>query len=120
MIFLYFCGYAVLFNATIWVVPSKILPFSLRATGLGLAVFCKSVSAIVLSQITPTALENVGWRYYSLFIATNLAAAFVYFFLLPETSGKTLEIEELFRDTIAADHVYLIHGLVHITKYQLY
>jgi hypothetical protein len=43
------------------------------------------------------------------------------FFLLPKTSGKTLEeIEELFGDTIAADHVYLIHGLVHITKDQLY
>ncbi|CAG8049186.1 unnamed protein product [Penicillium olsonii] len=99
MIFLYSCGYAVFFNATIWVVPSEILPFTLRATGMGLAVFCKSVSAIVLSQITPTALENVGWRYYSLFIATNLAAAVVYFFLLPETSGKTLEeIAELFGD----------------------
>jgi hypothetical protein len=99
MIFLYSCGYAVFFNATIWVVPSEILPFTLRATGMGLAVFCKSVSAIVLSQITPTALQNVAWRYYSLFIATNLAAALVYFFLLPETSGKTLEeIAEVFGD----------------------
>jgi MFS family permease len=111
MIFLYSCGYAVFFNATIWVVPSEILPFSLRATGMGLAVFCKSVSAIVLSQITPTALQNVGWRYYSLFIATNLAAAFVYFFLLPETSGKTLEeIEELFGDTVVADQVAKLDG----------
>jgi hypothetical protein len=71
---------------------------------MGLAVFSKAVSAIVLSQITPTALENVGWRYYSLFIATNLVAAFVYFFLLPETGGKTLEeIAELFGDTLAPD-----------------
>ncbi|KAJ5757231.1 hexose carrier protein [Penicillium nucicola] len=106
MIFLYSCGYAVFFNATIWVVPSEILPFSLRAIGMALAVFCKSVSAIVLSQITPTALQNVGWRYYSLFIATNMVAAFVYFFLLPETGGKTLEqIEELFGDILVADQV---------------
>lgn len=104
MIFLYSCGYAVFFNGTIWVVPSELFPFFLRSTGMGLAVFCKAVSAIVLSQITPTALENVGWRYYSLFIATNLVAAFVYFFLLPETGGKTLEeIAELFGDTLAPD-----------------
>ncbi|KAL4874356.1 putative hexose carrier protein [Aspergillus karnatakaensis] len=100
MIFLYSCGYAVFFNATIWVVPSELFPFFLRSTGLGLAVFSKSVAAIVLSQITPTAMENVGWRYYALFIATNLAAALVYYFLLPETGGKTLEeIAELFGDS---------------------
>ncbi|KAL4916144.1 putative hexose carrier protein [Aspergillus aurantiobrunneus] len=104
MIFLYSCGYAVFFNATIWVVPSELFPFFLRSTGMGLGVFSKSVAAIVLSQITPTAMENVGWRYYALFIATNLAAAFVYFFLLPETGGKTLEeIAELFGDSVARD-----------------
>jgi dipeptide/tripeptide permease len=104
MIFIYSCGYAVFFNATIWVVPSELFPFFLRSTGMGLAVFSKSVAAIVLSQITPTAMENVGWRYYALFIATNFAAAFVYFFLLPETSGKTLEeIAELFGDSIVRE-----------------
>ncbi|KAF9894127.1 hypothetical protein FE257_009100 [Aspergillus nanangensis] len=104
MIFLYSCGYAVFFNATIWVVPSELFPFFLRSTGMGLAVFSKAVAAIVLSQITPTALENVGWRYYSLFIASNFVAAFVYFFLLPETGGKTLEeIAELFGDAVVAE-----------------
>ena len=102
MIFLYSCGYAVFFNATIWVVPSELFPFFLRSTGMGLGVFSKSVAAIVLSQITPTAMENVGWRYYALFIATNLAAALVYFFLLPETGGKTLEeIAQLFGDSVS-------------------
>jgi MFS family permease len=104
MIFLYSGGYAVFFNATIWVVPSELFPFILRSTGMGLAVFSKAVAAIVLSQITPTALLNVGWRYYSLFIATNFVAAFVYFFLLPETGGKSLEeIAELFGDTLALE-----------------
>lgn len=104
MIFLYSGGYAVFFNATIWVVPSELFPFFLRSTGMGLAVFTKAVAAIVLSQITPTALQNVGWRYYSLFIATNFVAAFVYFFLLPETGGKSLEeIAELFGDALAAE-----------------
>lgn len=104
MIFLYSGGYAVFFNATIWVVPSELFPFFLRSTGMGLAVFTKAVAAIILSQITPTALQNVGWRYYSLFIATNFVAAFVYFFLLPETGGKSLEeIAELFGDALAAE-----------------
>jgi uncharacterized membrane protein len=105
-IFIYSCGYAVFFNAMVWVVPSELFPFFLRSKGMGLAVFCKAVTAIVLSQITPIALQNVGWRYYSLFIATNFAAAFVYFFFLPETKGKSLEeIAELFGDTLATERL---------------
>lgn len=104
VIFIYSCAYAVFFNATIWVVPSELFPFLLRSTGLGLAVFCKSVAAIILSQITPVAISNVGWRYYALFVATNFCAAFVYIFFLPETRGKTLEeIGGLFGDTVATE-----------------
>jgi hypothetical protein len=116
MIFLYSCAYAVFFNATIWVVPSELFPFFLRSTGMGLAVFSKSVAAIVLSQITPTAMENVGWRYYALFIATNLAAALVYFFLLPETGGKTLEeIAELFGDSVTISPSKINDDMTHYT-----
>ncbi|KAL5358333.1 putative hexose carrier protein [Aspergillus floccosus] len=104
VIFIYSGAYAVFFNATIWVVPSELFPFLLRSTGMGLAVFCKSVAAIILSQITPVAISNVGWRYYALFVATNFCAAFVYIFFLPETRGKTLEeIGGLFGDTVVSE-----------------
>ncbi|RSL63850.1 hypothetical protein CEP53_004283 [Fusarium sp. AF-6] len=101
-IFIYSMSYAVFFNAMIWVVPSELFPFFLRTKGLAFAVASKSVVAIVLSQITPLAIAAVSWRYYSLFIATNLAAAVFYFFVLPETSGKSLEeIAALFGDEVA-------------------
>ncbi|KAF4983464.1 hypothetical protein FZEAL_1193 [Fusarium zealandicum] len=100
-IFIYSMCYAIFFNAMVWVVPSELFPFFLRTKGLAFAVACKSVVAIVLSQITPIALEQVSWRYYALFIATNLAAACYYFFFLPETSGKSLEeIAELYGDQV--------------------
>lgn len=111
-IFIYSCGYAVFFNAMVWVVPSELFPFFLRTKGLGLAVFSKSVVAIVLAQITPVAIQNVGWRYYALFIATNFAAAFVYYFFLPETMGKSLEeIAELFGDAVATEQLGDIDGI---------
>lgn len=101
-IFIYSMCYAIFFNAMIWVVPSELFPFFLRTKGLAFAVAVKSVTAIVLSQITPVAIAHVSWRYYSLFIATNLAAAAFYFFCLPETSGKTLEeIAGIFGDDVA-------------------
>jgi len=105
-IFIYSACYAVFLNAMIWVVPSELFPMFLRSKGLAFAVFCKAVVAIVLSQITPLALAAVSWRYYSLFIATNLAAALIYFFFLPETGGKSLEeIAEVFGDSLAAEHL---------------
>lgn len=95
--------YAIFFNAMIWVVPTELFPFFLRTKGLAFAVAVDSVKAIVLSQITPVAIANVSWRYYSLFIPTNPAAAVFYFFGLPETSGKTLEeIAGIFGDDDAA------------------
>lgn len=103
-IFIYSLGYAMFFNAMVWVVPSELFPFFLRSKGLGLGVFSKAVVAIVLAQITPVALQNVGWRYYALFIATNFAAAGIYFFFLPETKGKSLEeIGVLFGDVMATE-----------------
>ncbi|KAF5578576.1 high-affinity glucose transporter [Fusarium subglutinans] len=87
-IFLYSMSYAIFFNAMIWVVPSELFPFSLRTKGIALAVATKAIVAIVLSQITPLAIANVGWRYYSLFISSNAAAAVFYFFILPETGSS--------------------------------
>lgn len=61
-IFIYSMCYAIFFNAMIWVVPSELFPFFLRTKGLALAVASKSTVAIILSQITPVALDNVSWR----------------------------------------------------------
>jgi hypothetical protein len=105
-IFIYSMCYAIFFNAMIFVVPSELFPFFLRTKGLSFAVFIKAIVAIVLSQITPVAIANVSWRYYSLFIATNMTAAVIYFFWLPETGHKSLEeIAELFGDTLATERM---------------
>ena len=90
-IFLYSCCYAVFFNSTTWVISSELLPIFLRSRGLGLATFCNGVASIVMSQITPVAMDNINWRYYAVFIAANIGAMCVYLFLLPETKGLSLE-----------------------------
>jgi len=105
-IFVYSAAFAIFFNSMIWVVPSELFPMFLRSKGMAVAVSTKSIIAIILSQVTPLALQNVSWRFYSLFIACNATAAGIYFFLLPETGGKSLEeIAELFGDTLATDEL---------------
>ncbi|GME23727.1 hypothetical protein GTA08_BOTSDO13690 [Neofusicoccum parvum] len=105
-IFMYSAAYAIFFNSTTWVVSSELLPLFIRSTGLAFATFCNGVAAIVVSQITPAAMENISWKYYTVFIAANLLGVVVYVFFLPETKGKTLEeIGELFGDTLATAHI---------------
>lgn len=105
-IFLYSGLFAVFFNSTMWVVSSELLPIFIRGTGMALGTFSQGVASIVVSQVTPVALENISWKFYNVFIAANVVGVFVYLFLLPDTNGKTLEeIGELFGDTLATAHI---------------
>lgn len=101
-VFLFSMFYALFFNSTVWVLVSEIFPQHLRAQGNSFAVFCTSITQIWLSQVTPLAFAAVAWKYYFLFIGTNLVAALVYFVFLPETNQKTLEeIATAFGDSSA-------------------
>ncbi|CAN8106027.1 unnamed protein product [Discula destructiva] len=105
-IFLYSMFFAIFFNSTVWVVTSELLPVFIRSSGLAVGTFANGVAAIIISQITPVALETIAWRYYNVFIAVNIFGAVVYFFFLPDTNGKTLEeIGELFGDALATGHI---------------
>ncbi|KAH8776193.1 general substrate transporter [Hyaloscypha finlandica] len=85
---------------------TEIFPTQIRATGGAIATFCSFVIQVVLAQASPSALQNIGWRYYFVFIVCNLVTAAIVYFFLPETRGKTLEeISEVFGDVFVAVHM---------------
>ena len=50
-------------------------------------------------EITPPALENIGWRTYVIFAVLNLVNTSIVWAFYPETAGLTLEsIDTLFRE----------------------
>ena len=66
-----------------------------------MAIFCNVIINIVFNQVSPIAFSEVGYKYYSLFICTNLVGAIVVFFIFPETKGKSLEeIAQIFGDEV--------------------
>ena len=54
----------------------------------------------VMSQITPHAIANIGWRTFLMFAIFNYAIIVYVYFVLRETTGKSLEEMEVVFGTV--------------------
>ena len=80
-------------------VLGEIFPFHLRAKGISLGVAGICLLNIIWLQAAPTALENIGWKYYLCFIIPSSIAAVLILAFWPDTNGLPLEeIARIFGD----------------------
>lgn len=63
----------------------------MRARGLSLAASCGAAGAIIVAQIWPVGIANIGSKIYFFFMAINLASVPIVYLLYPETKGRPLE-----------------------------
>ncbi|KAK9328271.1 general substrate transporter [Lipomyces starkeyi] len=100
-IFLFSISFSFGYN-TVWAPYSaEIFPTSIRARGVGIATFLNFGTQIVLSEISPIALQSIGWKYYFVFIGFDIILLILFCSVFPETKGKTLEeINGLFGDVV--------------------
>lgn len=88
------------FGPVSWIYQSEIFPLHLRARGASVATMTNWACNVGIAQATPVAFEHIGWQYFLVFVACNLANGVGAYFLFPETKGRTLEeIAVLFGDT---------------------
>ena len=73
MLFLFECAFTIGFQATVWVYPSEILPLRLRQKGSSISTAANWICNFLIVQITPPAIENVGWRTYVVFAVLNVS-----------------------------------------------
>lgn len=87
-IYLYFAVFSATWLAGSWMYPAEILPLRIRGPGNSIAVFWYWIWNFVIVMITPTALDNIGYKFYIIFAIFNAVFAVGLFFFYPGKFGK--------------------------------
>lgn len=82
-------------QSTVWVYPTEILPLRHRAMGSALSTASNWICNFLIVEITPPAIENIGWRTYIIFAVLNFSFLPIVFFWFKETKGLSLEDVDL-------------------------
>jgi len=103
MIYLYVIGYSASWGPVPWVYLSEIFPTRLRAYGVGLGAATQWLFNFVITEITPRAVNHIGWRTFLMFGIFCLANGFFAFFFIKETKGKSLEDMDILFGAVAEE-----------------
>ncbi|KAF9480316.1 general substrate transporter [Pholiota conissans] len=91
MIFIFSTFYALAYSPLIVTYAVEILPYNLRSKGFTIFNFTICLSLIFNQYVNPIALQNIGWKYYTVYIAwLSFELAFICRYLV-ETKNRTLE-----------------------------
>ncbi|CAL1716887.1 unnamed protein product [Somion occarium] len=106
MIFMTSIFFSVSFGPVSWTLASEVFPTRTRSIGTSVATCANWAFNVLFSQVSNLAMNNVGWKYYVLFIILNAIDFVIIALFFPETKGKSLEeMAKLFGDDIDAREV---------------
>ncbi|CRG91795.1 putative quinate permease [Talaromyces islandicus] len=109
MAFIFILIYGVSYSPLGWALPAEVYPNTSRSKGVALATCIIWISDFIIGVVTPTMMDNIGYGTYIFFGGMCFLAGVWAFFLVPETSGKTLEeIDELFGDSSWQEETQII------------
>jgi len=74
-----------------WVIPAEIFDTRTRSKGVSIATMVSFAFNTLIGQVTSTAMANIGYRYYYVFIICNFTNALFFWAFLPETAKLPLE-----------------------------
>jgi len=87
--------YNISFSATngplSWIVPAEVFDTKTRSKGVSIGVMVSFAFNTMIGQVTPIAMERIGWRFYLLFVVCNFTNALYFWAFQPETKRRPLE-----------------------------
>ncbi|KAI5918661.1 putative MFS sugar transporter [Camillea tinctor] len=110
MIYLEAMSYNISWGPVPWLYMSEIFPSRIREAGVAVGTATQWLFNFVFSQITPHAINNIGWRTFLMFCIFNWALVIFAWLFIKETKGKSLEeMEALFGSSQTAIDVEKVH-----------
>ncbi|PWN32953.1 putative sugar transporter [Meira miltonrushii] len=91
MLFIFELFFSIGFQATVWLIPSEVLPLSIRTKGSALSTASNWICNFAVVKFTPIAITNIRYKFYIIFAILNAAWLPIIAFFLPETARKSLE-----------------------------
>jgi hypothetical protein len=114
MLYLFFFFYAATVDGPTWFYTAELFPTHLRGKGMVIGTGTYALSSLVWVMSGPTAIKNIGWRFFLIFIILNVLSAIAILLFFPDTKGKSLEeIAALFGDD---DLVVVYQRDIHIDQ----
>lgn len=78
---------------------SEIAPTRIRPQITAMSAGLNWSFNFLVAEVTPVAFASIGWRYYLVYLCTNALGFVVFYFLVPETKGRSLEdIDSIFTE----------------------
>lgn len=84
-------------------VSAQIFPTRLRSYGVGLGASTQWLFNFVITQITPNAIHNIGWKTFIMFGVFCTAMGIFVTIFVKETKGRTLEEMDLIFGSITEE-----------------
>jgi MFS family permease len=83
-----------------WIIPAEVFDMKTRSKGVSIGVMTSFAFNTMIGQITSPAINNIGWRYFLLFVVCNFTNAIFFWAFMPETKKRPLEeMNVLFSET---------------------
>ncbi|GLA08972.1 hypothetical protein AnigIFM60653_010776 [Aspergillus niger] len=96
--FLYYVFFGIGMQGVPWLYPTEINSLTMRTKGAALGAATNWIFNFMVVEITPIGIQNLGWRFYMIWIVLNAAMVPVIYVFYPETAGRTLEdMDEYYR-----------------------
>jgi MFS family permease len=97
VMFLFQGFYSIAWTPLLYLYPSEVLNYSIRANGVAFSSFSLNAFAVLLVYVMPIGINNIGWKMYMINGSWDIIIIVLIAVYWVETKGKSLEeIDALF------------------------
>ncbi|OJJ42115.1 hypothetical protein ASPZODRAFT_20761 [Penicilliopsis zonata CBS 506.65] len=102
MIFLYYAFFGTGWQGTAWLYNTEINSLHMRMKGASASVAAQWAVNYMVVQVTPPGIQNLGWRFYLIWLFFNWFSIPVLYIFYPETANRRLEdIDTVFKEGLS-------------------